>query len=136
MRSAASSASCEIGDGRNRDALGDEIAFVDPAPDDALRVAEEADRQVLAGVAKARLDQPLGDVEGDRARADVFEHLRRDLDALADDALQQHRARPDVLRRQDQAQVLGKVGLQPLVRQFDAVALDAREDDFERARAP
>src|SRR5208337_3847398 len=111
----------EIGDRRDRDPLGDEIALVDPAARYALRVAEQADRQVLPGIAKSRLDEPLGDMEGDRARADVLQHLRRDLDALADDALEQHRARPNIFRRQRQARVVGKVSLKTLIRQFDAV---------------
>jgi hypothetical protein len=49
----------EIGDCGERDALGDKVAVVDPASHDALRVAERADRQVLAGVAKASLDEAL-----------------------------------------------------------------------------
>ena len=78
----------EIGDGSDRNALGDEIALVDPAADNALRIAKETDGQVLARVAEARLDETLGDVVGDRARPYFLQDPRRDLDALADDALQ------------------------------------------------
>ena len=122
----------EIGDGGDRDALGDEIALVDPAADDALRVAEQADGQVLARVAEARLDETLGDVVGDRARPYFLKHPRRDLDALADDALQQHGARADVLRRQYEPRVVGELSLEALAGEIDPIALDAGEDNFER----
>ena len=66
-------------------------------------------RQVLAGIAEARFEQPLGEMEGDGARADVLQHRRRDLDALADDALHQHRAGADILGRQDEPGVVGEL---------------------------
>ena len=116
----------------DRNALCDEIALVDPAADNALGVAEQADRQVLARVAEARLDEALGDVVRDGARPYLIKHLRSDLDALADDALQQHRAGADVLRRQDEPRVVGELRLKALAGQIDAIALDTGEDNFER----
>ena len=42
----------KIGDRGDWNAFGDKIAFVDPPPHDALRVAEQADRQFLAASRK------------------------------------------------------------------------------------
>ena len=69
---------------------------------------------------------------GDRARPYLLKHPRRDLDALANDALQQHCARADILRRQDEARVVGELSLKALAGEVDAIALDTGEDDFER----
>ena len=44
-------------------------------------------------------------MEGDLAAAHVLQDIGADLDALADDAFQQHFARADQFRREQQARV-------------------------------
>ena len=92
--------------------------------------------RLLAGVAEVLVEQVLGQVEGDRAGPHLVQVLHVQRDALADDALQQHRAGTDQQRGQLQQRVGGKCRAQLFVRQLDAVAGHAGEGDLQRLARP
>ncbi len=113
-------------------ALADE-AGVEPLLGDALELAEQVELRLLAGVAPLRVEQALGEVEEQRRRPHVAQVLEVQVHALADDAGvprdRTGRPGPGVSSR---IGVVVELGRQPLLGQLDAIALDAREADFER----
>ena len=112
-------------------ALADE-AGVEPLLGDALELAEEVELRLLAGIAPLGVEQPLGEVEDERGRPHVAEVLEVQVHALADDAGVARDRWADEVGREFQDGVVVEVGGQPLLGQLHAVALDAREADFER----
>ncbi len=113
-----------------RVALADE-AGVEPLLGDALELAEEVELRLLAGVAPLRVEQPLGDVEDERGGPHVAQMLEAHVHALADDAGVARDGRPDEVGAEFEDRVVVEVGGQPLLRQLDAIAFDAREADLE-----
>ena len=71
-------------------------------------------------------------VEEQRGRPHVAQVFEVEIDTLADDAGVLRDRRADEIGRQLQHGVVVEFGGQPLLGQFDAVAFDAREADFER----
>ena len=65
-------------------------------------------------VAEMRVEQVLGEVEADLGWAQLRQHLGRDGDAGADDALHRDGGGADLLGRDDEAAVLVELGFQPL----------------------
>ena len=96
----------QIGDHGRRGAAGaDQIALVDPALGGALDLAEQMHLGRFGRVAELVVEKMLGEMIADLARPHRFQHRRGQLHPFADDAFQQHAARPDLLRRQFQARV-------------------------------
>ena len=111
-------------------ALADE-AGVEPLLGDALELAEQVELRLLAGIAPFRVEQPLGEVEEERGRPHVAQVLEVQVDAFADDAGVARDRRADEIGGQFQDGIVVEVGGQPFLGQFDAIAFDAREADFE-----
>src|SRR6266403_614443 len=63
----------EVGDSRHRNALGNQITFVDPAAGGSLNLPEQMQRRRLSGIAEARVHEMFGEVIGNRARPDSIE---------------------------------------------------------------
>ena len=95
--------------GRRRAADTDQISLVEPALRHALDLPEQVHLRRLAGIAELVVEQVLGEVIADLARPHRLQHRRRQFHALADDAFQQHAARADLFRRQDQPGIVGEV---------------------------
>ena len=112
-------------------AFADE-AGIEPLLGDALELAEQVELRLLAGVAPFRVEQALGDVEDQRGRPHVAEMLQAQIDAFADDAGIARDGGADEVGRQFQDRIVVEFGRQPFLGQFDAIAFDAREADFER----
>ena len=112
-------------------AFADE-AGVEPLLGDALELAEEVEFRFLAGVAPFRVEQALGDVEDERGGPHVAQMLEVQVHAFADDARIARDRRADEVGAEFQDGVVVEVGGQPFLRQFDAIAFDAREADFKR----
>src|SRR5215207_7401502 len=123
-------ARAEVCDRGLRDAPRDQITAVEPLLRHALGFAEQVNRPILVRVAKARLEQALGEVEHDRAGAHRLELGRIELDAFANDALHEHGAGPNLLGGEHKAGVGGELGPQPRVRQLDPVTVDLRKGDL------
>ena len=121
-----------IKDRADRNALGDEIALVEPAAGETLDLRKEMLLREVVLVAEARVEQMLGEVEADLRRPQPLQHLRRDGDARADDPFHDDRGGADVRGRDFQPAVLGEDGFELLGRQIAAIAADAREDDLQR----
>ena len=111
-------------------AFADE-AGVEPLLGDALELAEQVELGLLAGIAPFGVEQALGDVEEQRGRPHVAQVFQVQVDAFADDAGVPGDRRADEVGRQLQDRVVVEVGRQPFLGQFDAIAFDAREADFE-----
>ena len=115
-------------------ALADQ-AGVEPLLGDALELAEQIELGLLAGVAPLGVEQTLGEVEEQRGRPHVAQVLEVQVHAFADDAGVAGDRRADQIGGQLQDRVVVELGGEPLLRQFDAVALDAREADFQASRS-
>ena len=70
--------------------------------------------------------------KSERGRPHVAQVLEAQVDAFADDAGVPRDRRADEVGGQLQHGVVVELGGQPFLRQLDAIALDAREADFER----
>ena len=121
-----------IEDRADRHAFADEITLVEPAPGEPLDLRE----QMLLGetvlVAKARIEQMLGEVEADLGGAQPLQHLRRDGDARADDALHDDGRGPDVQRRDLQPAVRREDRFELVGREIAAITAHARKHDLQR----
>jgi len=75
-------------------ALALKIAFINPAPDDALDLVEEMQLRLAVRIAEIGIEKVLREFVGDRAGALVL-HLRdREGDAFADDSFKKRLPRP------------------------------------------
>ena len=112
-------------------ALAHEVA-VEPLPGDAFQLAEEVELGRFAGVAPFGVEQALGDVKKQRGRPHVSQVFQTEIDGFADDPGVLGDGRAHQIGGQLQDGVVVELGGQPFFGQFDAVAFDAREADFER----
>ena len=115
---------------RVRAALADE-ARVEPLLRDPLQLTEQVQLRLLAGVAPLLVEQALRQVEEQRRGPNVLEVFDRHVCRFADDALVARVRRTDEIRRQLQHRVGVEGGREPLGRQLDAIALDAREANLQ-----
>ena len=86
----------------------------------------------FAGVAVFGKKQVTGEMKDNGGRADVFQMLDREGDTLADDAFVANDGRANQVGGQTERRVGAEFGGEASVGQFDAVAFDTREADFER----
>ena len=86
---------------------------------------------ILTGVPPLGIQQPSGNVKQQRRPAHIFQMLQAEIDILADDSLVLGNRRTNEIRGQLQHRFVIKLRGQPFLRQFDTVALDAWEPDFE-----
>ena len=99
---------------------------------DALELAEQVQLRVLARIAVLAIQQVLGQVEGDRVVARVFQVLHGQVHALPHDAQVLCRGRAHQVGREGEAGVRTEGRLQALGRQFHPIAIDSREADLQR----
>ena len=112
-------------------ALADQ-AGIEPLLGDALQLPEQVELGIFARVAPLGVDQALGQVEQQRGGPHVVQVFQTEFDALADDAFVLRDGGADQIGRQLQDGIVIELGGEALLGQFDAVAGDAREADFER----
>ena len=113
-------------------ALAFEIAVINPLPRNALNLAEQVQFGLAVFVLEVFVEKVLGEIEGDCARPLRLRLGRRDHHSFADDPFHQGLAGSDHLGGQDEFRICGEICCQPLFRQIDAIAGDARENDLER----
>ena len=101
-------------------------------PGDALQLAEEVQLGRFTRVAPFGVKQSLGEMEQQRGGPQVSQVLQTEIDGLADDACVFGDGRANQIRGQLQDGVVIEFGSQPFFGQFDTIAFDAREADFER----
>src|SRR5262249_21165535 len=104
---------------------------IEPLFGNALELAEQVQSGCFIGVAPFAVEQPLRKVKQQRGAPRVFQVFQAEVNVRTDNAGIPGDRGTDQVWRELQHGVAIKLGSQPFLRQFDAVALDAGEADFQ-----
>src|ERR1043166_692325 len=108
------------------------VPAIHPLPDDAFKLAKKVELRLLARVGGLGIKEMPGEAEKDRGWADVLQVFQIERDALTDNPLVSDDRWADQPGREGQNRVLVKSRREPIRWQFDTIALDAGETDFQR----